>query len=112
MKYPVKSLAAAILCLVSFGCVKNEPERIIKVETGQVTEVSGMVWSATGIIIDPGENGITQHGFCLATHTDPTLSQSDSLINLGSATSSGEFSGNLTGLMRGTTYYIRAYATN
>ena len=113
MKYPNnKYIAVTILCLVLSGCQKIEPERIVKVKTGQVSEVSALVWSAKGTIVDLGENGITQHGFCLATHGDPTLTQCDSVFNLGPKTSTGEFSGTLTGLVPATTYYVRAFATD
>jgi uncharacterized protein (TIGR02145 family) len=112
MKHSTNFLTVAMLFLVSSGCQKIEPEREIAVKTGQPSEVSVLVWSAAGTIVDLGEKGITQHGFCYATHKEPSLIPNDSTINLGTSTSTGEFSGSLKGLIPGTIYYVRAFASD
>lgn len=93
-----------------FGCKKFEPERTIKIETGSVTNVSSTSCTAQGIILDKGKNGIIQHGFCWAVTQNPTTANNKT--QLGSKSSTGNFSGNLTDLLSNTIYYVRAYATN
>ena len=56
------------------------------------------------------ENGasVTERGICWSTSTNPTISNSKKVVGSGT----GSFTSNLTGLTDGTTYYVRAYATN
>jgi uncharacterized protein (TIGR02145 family) len=69
---------------------------------GLTTAVSG------GNITADGGGSITVRGVCWATTTNPTTSNSFS----SNGTGVGSFVSNLTGLEQGTTYYVRAYATN
>jgi len=94
------------------GCKKFEPERIFKVETDQVTELSENTWKAQGTIIDLGEQVISQHGFCYAINRHPTVDNNNGISQLGMATSDGSYSGDLTGLQSASNYYVRAYITN
>jgi uncharacterized protein (TIGR02145 family) len=55
-----------------------------------------------------GGASITSRGVCYSTSQNPTIA--DSKTNDGSGT--GAFWSNLTGLIAGSTYYVRAYATN
>jgi uncharacterized protein (TIGR02145 family) len=64
--------------------------------------------SVGGTITFSGISSVTQRGVCYGTSTSPTTS--NSTTNDGSG--AGSFSSNLTGLTAGTTYYVRAYATN
>ena len=61
-----------------------------------------------GNITSDGGSFVTNRGICWGTSSNPTVS--------GSHTSDGNNSGNftsfITGLTAGTTYYVRAYATN
>lgn len=68
----------------------------------QTTAVSG------GNITSDGGSSITDRGVCWSTSTGPTIS--NSMISNG--TGSGNFISNLSSLSNGTTYYVRAYATN
>ena len=51
---------------------------------------------------------VTARGVCWATTTGPTTS--NTITPNGSGT--GTFASEMTGLTPGTTYYVRAYATN
>ena len=93
-----------------FACKKFEPIRTVKVKTDSVTNVSYTTCTAHGTILEKGEIGIDQHGFCFSTQQKPTIE--DNNTQLGSINSTGNFSGSLTGLSTGTTYYMRAYAQN
>ena len=66
------------------------------------TAVSG------GNISADGGAAVTARGVCWATTTNPTVSNNKTT----DATGIGVFTSNLTGLTPGTTYYVRAYATN
>jgi hypothetical protein len=68
----------------------------------QTTAVSG------GTITYQGSNAITARGVCWSTSPNPTIANSFT----SNGTGTGTFTSNLTGLTGGTTYYIRAYATN
>ena len=58
----------------------------------------------------PGAPNPTAHGFCWSNSPLPDLE--DACINLGGISAPGEFSHSLEGLLPGSTYYVRAYATN
>jgi uncharacterized protein (TIGR02145 family) len=66
------------------------------------TAVSG------GNITNNGGGDITARGVCWSTTADPTTADSKTTDGTGS----GTFTSNLTGLLPGTTYHVRAYATN
>jgi uncharacterized protein (TIGR02145 family) len=68
----------------------------------QTSAISG------GTISYQGANAITARGVCWGTSTNPTLANSFTTNGTGT----GAFTSNLTGLVGGTTYYVRAYATN
>ena len=55
-----------------------------------------------------GNCGVTSRGFCYGTSGSPTISGQHT--SNGSGT--GSFTSSITGLTAGTTYYVRAYATN
>jgi uncharacterized protein (TIGR02145 family) len=68
----------------------------------QTTAVSG------GTISYQGAGAITARGICWSTSPNPTIANSTTSNGAGI----GTFTSNLTGLVAGTTYYVRAYATN
>jgi uncharacterized protein (TIGR02145 family) len=68
----------------------------------QATAISG------GIITYQGVSAVTARGICWSTSANPTLA--NSFTTNGSGV--GTFTANLTGLTAGTTYYVRAFATN
>ena len=68
----------------------------------QTSAVSG------GNITYTGASSITARGVCWSTTTAPTIANSKSTDGSGT----GTFTSNLTSLTGGTTYYVRAYATN
>jgi hypothetical protein len=70
--------------------------------TTQTTAQSG------GNITYTGSSNIIARGVCWSTSTAPTIANSKTTDGSGT----GSFTSNLTGLIAGTTYYVRAYATN
>ncbi len=73
---------------------------------GSITLSSVLI---TGIISNDGGATITARGFCWSTSSNPTIVLNTKTIN-GSGI--GSFTSNIDGLIPGTTYYIRAFATN
>ncbi len=75
------------------------------------TAVSGISLSSAvsgGTFTYQGASAITARGICWSTSANPTLANSFTTNGTGT----GTFTSNLTGLTAGTTYYVRAYATN
>lgn len=82
-----------------------------EVPTLTTTAASGITTKAVssgGDISTDGGATVTARGICFATSAEPTIN--DTKTTDGSGT--GSFSSNLDNLLPGTTYYIRAYATN
>ncbi|MCW5519539.1 hypothetical protein J1N09_06795 [Aureitalea sp. L0-47] len=59
-------------------------------------------------VTSSGGSSITRRGFCWSTEANPDIN--DSVVNAGQG--EGAFSSTLTGLVQGTTYYVRAFAEN
>ena len=66
--------------------------------------------TGNGNVTSLGTPAATQHGHVWATHTNPTTSDSKTQNGVPAAT--GAYTSSLTGLIQGTTYYIRSYITN
>jgi uncharacterized protein (TIGR02145 family) len=99
-----------ILMILTFqSCKKLEIERIVKLNTGEPTEVTAHSALVTGVIFDISEDGITQYGHCWSTTENP-LAEFDTKTNLGNRNSTGNFSSGIDGLEHATIYYVRAYA--
>ena len=84
--------------------------RLAAVRTLSVSELTPNTASVSGSINDLGGTTPTQHGVCWSLSENPTIN--DSKTQEGTATETGSFSSNLTGLTANTTYYARAYITN
>lgn len=80
------------------------------VTTQAVTGIGATTATGNGIITALGDPNPTQHGLCWNIHGAPTIA--DRKTEAGQATATGAFTSNMTGLSPGTTYHVRAYATN
>ncbi len=80
------------------------------VTTQAATDITSISATGHGDIVALGIPSPTAHGLVWNTTGSPTLS--DSSTNEGGASSAGTFTGPLAGLNPGTTYHVRAYATN
>jgi uncharacterized protein (TIGR02145 family) len=76
--------------------------------TTTVTSITFNSASSGGNITHDGGAAITERGVCWSTSPNPTIA--DSISSNG--TGSGSFTSSMAGLKAGTTYYVRAYATN
>jgi uncharacterized protein (TIGR02145 family) len=84
------------------------PNNLATLTTLPITNLTDTTASSGGNITDDGGSLITQRGIVWSTSPNPTIA--DNFTSEGSGT--GSFSSNLTGLIAGNTYYLRAYATN
>lgn len=96
------SLTAFILLL---SCKKEE---LPSISTTEVSELGLLTATSGGNITADGNADITARGVCWADHENPVLA--DHFTSDG--TGIGSFTSNLSGLVPGTKYYLRAYATN
>jgi len=78
------------------------------VTTNAVSAITSSTATCGGNISLSGGSSITARGVCWSTSTNPTITNSKTL----DATGTGTFTSSITGLSPGTTYYVRAYATN
>ena len=98
----------------SVRCVRDEMQSggaettIPTVSTVAVGDITSTTATSGGNVTDDGGAPVTARGICWSTNPNPTIS--DSHTTEGNGTSS--FPSTLTGLTLGTTYYVRAYATN
>ncbi len=78
------------------------------VTTAAISNITEISAQSGGNVTDDGGASVTARGICWSTSPNPTTT--DDYTTDG--TSVGSFTSNMTGLSCGTTYYVRAYATN
>ncbi len=76
--------------------------------TTAVTSITLTTAASGGNITSDGGGAVTARGVCWATTSNPTTSNSKTTDGTGT----GSFVSNITGLLPGTVYHVRAYATN
>lgn len=78
------------------------------ISTTAVTGITSTGGVSGGNITDDGGAEITARGVCWGTAADPVITGSKTTDGTGT----GSFTSNITGLVAGTMYHVRAYATN
>jgi hypothetical protein len=78
------------------------------VTTNVILNINSSSAESGGNVTSDGGATVTARGLVYGTSPNPTLSNLVLVIGSGL----GTFSGTITGLTSGTTYYVRAYATN
>jgi len=89
---------------ISFRTLANLPT----VMTTAISAIASTSATGGGNVTDDGRASILARGVCWGTSTAPTITNS----NTSDGYSTGAFTSSLTSLIAGTTYYVRAYATN
>jgi len=79
-----------------------------RVTTGTVSSITSSAASAGGNATSDGGSEITARGVCWNTAGSPTIYDNKT----SDGTGTGSFTSSITGLSPGTSYYLRAYATN
>ena len=78
------------------------------VTTGSVTYFTSSTADCGGNVTNDGLSSVTARGVCWSNKQNPTINDNKTVNGSGT----GSFTSNITGLNKGTIYYIRAYATN
>ena len=84
----------------------------VAVPTVTTTAVTGMTLTTAvsgGNVTADGGAAVTARGVCWATTLNPVIGATNTTSN---STGTGVFTSNLAGLLPGTAYHVRAYATN
>ena len=105
-----KSYAFSVRCLrdATSGGGGETTQTGPTVTTGSVSAITSTSATVAGNVTADGNSAITACGVCYGTTANPDLTGN----HVEAAGTTGEFTVNLTGLTAGTTYYVRAYATN
>jgi uncharacterized protein (TIGR02145 family) len=102
--YTYKSSGFSVRCLKDLAPTTFIPT----ISTQAVTSITTTTTTTGGDIIDSGGSGLTARGVCWSLNPNPTIA--DNFTNDGVGV--GMYTSQLAGLVSGTTYYVRAYATN
>jgi len=94
----------------SIRCLKGEATLMPTLTTTAVSSITQTTATSGGNITTDGGATVTAIGVVWSTTQNPTVETNHGKTTDGSGT--GSFTSNLTGLAAGTTYYVRAYATN
>ena len=101
-------LTVLFISIFIVTCKKQDPAKPASINTKPATNITTTSASGGGIISSDGGGNVTARGICWST--DPYPNTLDSHTTDG--TGIGEFVCNMDGLTAGTTYHVRAYATN
>jgi hypothetical protein len=91
-----------------FTTANLQPPKVSTTDAGEITNTS---FAISGKITEIGTSEVSQHGHAFSeTNKEPTTADAPS--KLGVATAIKDFKSVFSALKAGTTYYVRAYATN
>jgi len=107
MKNIFRISGVVLLLFLIHSCKKEKPTPPI-VTTTAVAEISYTTATSGGDVTNEGGAPVIARGICWNTATGPSISNSKTTDGAGT----GSFTSNLSGLIAGTQYYVRAYATN
>lgn len=97
-----------LLVIAIFSCERLDLIKLVRVKTVSISDTARTSCVAHGKIIDLGEEGISEHGYCWLTTNKPTISNFKTV--LGERDQVGDFTDTLKGLSANTKYYVKAYA--
>ncbi len=103
--YSTNSAGTAYGNELSFTTIANTLATLTTLTVGNIDSTSA---TSGGHVSNTGGSPVTQRGVCYSTTPYPTIANSKTTDGSGT----GNYTSNLTGLAVGTTYYVRAYATN
>ncbi len=84
------------------------PTNLPTLTTSSVSSITSSTASCGGNISSEGASPVASRGVCWNTSSNPTISNQKTINGSGP----GSFTSSITGLSPGTTYFVRAYATN
>lgn len=86
----------------------NTLDGLAVVKTDSVNNITATGFTAFGTVVSDCDIPVTARGFCYSTSQYPTIEDAQTTSGKGI----GQYKSNITKLKYGTTYYVRAYATN
>ncbi len=105
--YSIKILLLVFITSCDETAIQFTPPTVI---TFEATEITGNSATLGGNVTNDGGLQVTSKGIVWGTTENPTVTNNSGIIVSG--TGLGEFTSNVTGLAAGTTYLVRAFATN
>lgn len=103
--YATNSSGTAYGNEVSFTTITNLPT----LTTAAISNITGSTASSGGNISNDGGTSVSTRGIVWSTSSNPTISLS---TKTSDGTGTGAYTSSMTGLAFGTTYFVKAYATN
>lgn len=99
-----------LLCMAFLfsACTQEEPVAKPVVSTNEMSMITEATAETGGFISSDEGNEVTSRGVCWSTSPNPTIDDNFTVDAAGT----GNFTSSLTKLSPGTTYFVRAYATN
>lgn len=97
-----------LFCFFASSCGHENTQTLPVLTTNNITQIKRTTAFTGGSIPLDGGATITARGVCWSTEETPTISNFKTIDGTGT----GDFNSYLSDLSQGTTYYVRAYATN
>jgi hypothetical protein len=112
MRPPLTGPVIVLLFISAFtinnACKKEETPEMPVLSTSAITDITPSSAASGGNIISDGGAAVTGRGICWSPNANPAIT--DSKTNDGKGR--GQFVSTLSGLTAGSTYHVRAYASN
>ncbi len=100
--------ATSVRCLLDDSGVDSSIAATPLVTTVKIEDITSMSARTGGFVSGSGGTPVTSRGVCWSTTPNPTVNNGHTFDGDGT----GGYTSGIAGLAPGTTYYIRAYATN
>lgn len=107
----IKATSARVACEVCYMTYTSTTVTVPTLTTNSVSSISTTSAISGGNISANGGATVTASGIVYSTSSNPTTS-TGTVLSTSPVTTSGSYSLTMSGLTAGTTYYVRAYATN
>ena len=98
----------SVRCLLNDSGVDSSTAVLPVVSLITLDDIDATSASCIGFVTASGGSAVTARGFCWSTSQNPTVGDSHTTDGIGT----GRFNSEISGLLPGTTYYLRPYATN
>ena len=100
--------AAILIIALSTLLISCNKKEVPVLSTSAVTDITSESAVSGGTVTDQGSSPVISMGVCWSKESGPTISD----FKTSEMAGVNQFSSDLKGLSSGTTYYVRAYATN